>query len=78
MGCRQANEKGKGRRNGAAAQGVAEEFFIACLRRSNGETSSDRDEISYGDSLQRGEHFYKVGFSIPWLDFSIQVGVCFS
>ena len=38
----------------------------------------DCDEISDDDSPQRGEHFYLVGFSIPRLDFIIQVEVCFS
>ena len=43
-------------------RGDARRFFIVCLRRFDGETSSDRNEISVGDSLQRGEHFYEVGF----------------
>ena len=50
----------------------------ACLCRSDDETISDHDEISDGDSLECGEYFYEVGFFIPWLDFIVQVGVCFS
>ena len=40
-------------------------FSVACLRRFDSEMTSNCDDISKGDSLQRGEHFYKVGFSIP-------------
>ena len=68
-------ERNEGERR---CRGDARRFFIVCLRRFDGETSSDRDEISVGDSLQRGEHFYEVGLSIPQLDFFVQVGVCFS
>nr|CAN63732.1 hypothetical protein VITISV_039567 [Vitis vinifera] len=37
------------------------------------ETTSDHEEILDGDSLQRGEHFYGVGFLIPQLDFIVQI-----
>lgn len=47
------------------------------LRWSDNEMTFDRDEILDNDSLQRGEYFYKVGFSIQWFDSTIQVGVCF-
>ena len=53
-------------------------FSVACLHRFDGAKTSDRDKISDSDSLQRGEHFYRVRFSIPQLDFTVQVGVCFS
>ena len=31
---------------------------------------TDCDKILDGDSFQRGEQFYEVGFSIPWLHIS--------
>ena len=67
-------KKGMGRQH----KGDAKKFPVACFHRSDGETTFDRDEILDGDSLQCGEHFYGVGFSIPRLDFTIQVGVYFS
>ena len=70
----EAKEEEKKERN----WGMLGRISIACLRRSDGEMTFDRDEISNSDSLQRGEHFYRVGFSIPCLDFTIQVRVCFS
>ena len=70
--------RGKERKKGGGCAGeMLGRISIACLCRSDGEMTFDRDEISDSDSLQRGEHFYRVGFSIPWLDFTIQVGVCF-
>ena len=53
-------------------------FSIVYFHWSNNETTSDHEEILDGDSLQRGEHFYGVGFLIPQLDFIVQVGMCFS
>ena len=70
-------EKKEMKGNGNAGE-MQEMFSVACLCRSDGEYTSDRDKISEGDSLPCGEHFYKVGFSIPLLDFSVKVGVCFS
>ena len=49
-----------------------------CLCRFDYEMTSDRDEISDSDSLQCGKYFCEVRFFIPWLDFIVQVGVCFS
>ena len=46
-------------------------------RASDDETTSDCDEISKSDSLQRGEHLCGVEFSIRKLDSTVQVGVCF-
>ena len=80
MGCWSGGKrKGKERKEwGRQHRGDVRKFFVVCFCQSDSETTSDRDEISDGDSLQHGEHFYEVGFSIPLLDFSVQVGVCFS
>ena len=42
-----------------------------CFRRSDDETTSNHDEISDGDSLQWGEHFYQVRFLMRRLDSTV-------
>ena len=54
-GKRKRKERNEGRER---REGDAGRFFDVCLRRSDNEMTSDRDEILDGDSLQRGEHFY--------------------